>query len=201
MSSPAKIIAAEDVEDGSDDAQKKRAAAGGGTSVEATSPSLQLPGATTMVPVCAPSNLPGNYTFDAVHEGVVFPVTVPAGGVKAGQTFMVPFAPSPESLAVPVYAVQAEAVAVEGTPLLGGSGGGGAGGSVVVAATVWESNGTFYGRWKDGLCDCCVFGCCHPSLLNAICFPQILMGQVRKKICPLIFVHGLLSFCSTVSHM
>ena len=20
------------------------------------------------------------------------------------------------------------------------------------------------GRWKDGLCDCCVFGCCHPAL-------------------------------------
>ena len=24
------------------------------------------------------------------------------------------------------------------------------------------------GRWKDGLCDCCRFGCCHPSLWMAL---------------------------------
>jgi len=24
------------------------------------------------------------------------------------------------------------------------------------------------GRWKDGLCDCCMFGCCHPALWMAM---------------------------------
>jgi hypothetical protein len=38
-----------------------------------------------------------------------------------------------------------------------------------------------HGRWKDGLCDCCRFGPCHPSLWNAICCPQILMGQILTR--------------------
>lgn len=37
------------------------------------------------------------------------------------------------------------------------------------------------GSWKDGLCDCCKFGLCHPSLWNACCFPQILMAQVLTR--------------------
>jgi hypothetical protein len=184
MSSPAQIIAAEDLDGGG-----KKGRNGEPSSSSAPSSELQ-PGAVTMVPVHAPSNLPGNYTFDAVHDGVVFPVTVPQGGVKAGQTFMVPFVPTDESrtaaAAIPVYAVEAvEVVATEVTPLTTTTGGGRAG-SAVVAATVWESNGTFYGRWKDGLCDCCSYGCCHPSLLNSVCFPQLLMGQVRPP--PLRFV-------------
>ena len=24
------------------------------------------------------------------------------------------------------------------------------------------------GRWKDGLCDCCKLGCCHPTLCLAM---------------------------------
>lgn len=38
------------------------------------------------------------------------------------------------------------------------------------------------GVWKDGLCECCKFGPCHPMLLNAICFPQILMAQVLTRL-------------------
>jgi Cys-rich protein (TIGR01571 family) len=37
------------------------------------------------------------------------------------------------------------------------------------------------GSWKDGLCDCFKFGIFHPSLLNACCCPQILMGQVLTR--------------------
>jgi len=37
------------------------------------------------------------------------------------------------------------------------------------------------GVWKDGLCDCCTFGPCHPSFLNAWIFPQILMAQVLTR--------------------
>ena len=38
------------------------------------------------------------------------------------------------------------------------------------------------GDWKDGLCECCTYSCCHPSLLNAWCFPQILMAQVLTRL-------------------
>lgn len=173
MSSPARIVVAEDLEGGE-----------GGKNEKNYGGALQSPGAVAVVPIHAPSDLPENYTFDAVHDGVVFPVTVPEGGVKAGQTFMVPFVPTDN--VVPVYAVVAEeVVATEVTPLTerispaSGGGGGHPTSTVVTTATVWQSNGTVYGRWKDGLCDCCSFGCCHPSLLNAMCFPQLLMGQVR----------------------
>uniref|UniRef100_A0A7S2IA07 Uncharacterized protein n=1 Tax=Helicotheca tamesis TaxID=374047 RepID=A0A7S2IA07_9STRA len=36
-------------------------------------------------------------------------------------------------------------------------------------------------RWKDGLCDCCKYGCCHPHFLCAWCFPALLMGQVLTR--------------------
>jgi hypothetical protein len=193
MSTPAQIIVADDLNGGK---EKNGMNYGGGgdklasSSSSSSSPSAPIssvlfpqPGtAVSIVPIVAPSNLPENYSFDAVHDGVVFPVTVPVGGVRVGQTFMVPFLPLADA-----YAVEAvEVVATEVTPLTttglvggGTDGGGGHRSTVVTTATIWESNGTSYGRWKDGLCDCCSFGCCHPSLLNSICFPQLLMGQVR----------------------
>ncbi|EJK53062.1 hypothetical protein THAOC_27570 [Thalassiosira oceanica] len=45
---------------------------------------------------------------------------------------------------------------------LGGGGDGGGGGGGVPASVVPQ------GRWKDGLCDCCTFGCFHPALWMAI---------------------------------
>jgi Cys-rich protein (TIGR01571 family) len=39
-----------------------------------------------------------------------------------------------------------------------------------------------HGQWKDGICDCCTFGIFHPSLLNACCFPQLLMAQVLTRL-------------------
>lgn len=38
------------------------------------------------------------------------------------------------------------------------------------------------GHWKDDLCACCSYGAFHPSLWNAICFPQILMAQVLTRL-------------------
>jgi Cys-rich protein (TIGR01571 family) len=49
--------------------------------------------ATTMVEVKAPATLNAGYTFNAIYEGVTFPVVVPAGGVTEGQTLFVPFEP------------------------------------------------------------------------------------------------------------
>ncbi|KAL7548879.1 hypothetical protein ACHAWF_012142 [Thalassiosira exigua] len=38
------------------------------------------------------------------------------------------------------------------------------------------------GRWRDGLCDCCQFGCCHSVLWNAWCCPLILVGQTMTRL-------------------
>ena len=38
-----------------------------------------------------------------------------------------------------------------------------------------------YGRWNDYLCDCCAYGCCHPSFFNAVFFPRILIAQIMTR--------------------
>lgn len=38
-----------------------------------------------------------------------------------------------------------------------------------------------YGKWKDDLCNCCSFGPFHPSFLNAMCCPLLLLGQVMTR--------------------
>ena len=38
------------------------------------------------------------------------------------------------------------------------------------------------GEWKDGLCECCRFSPCHPSLLNAIFCKPILLGQILTRL-------------------
>mmetsp|Transcript_15227 Transcript_15227/g.35234 ORF Transcript_15227/g.35234 Transcript_15227/m.35234 type:complete len:268 (-) Transcript_15227:174-977(-) len=50
------------------------------------------------------------------------------------------------------------------------------GGGGVSASAVPE------GRWKDGLCDCCMFGCCHPALWMGICCRLALLGQVQNRL-------------------
>lgn len=37
------------------------------------------------------------------------------------------------------------------------------------------------GHWKDGLCDCCMFGCCHPSCCIAAFCQPILWGQIMTR--------------------
>eukprot|EP00542_Grammatophora_oceanica_P019193 CAMPEP_0194028644 /NCGR_PEP_ID=MMETSP0009_2-20130614/2562_1 /TAXON_ID=210454 /ORGANISM="Grammatophora oceanica, Strain CCMP 410" /LENGTH=299 /DNA_ID=CAMNT_0038668089 /DNA_START=129 /DNA_END=1028 /DNA_ORIENTATION=- len=36
-------------------------------------------------------------------------------------------------------------------------------------------------RWRDGLCDCCRFGCCHAMCCLGFCFEPLLMGQVATR--------------------
>lgn len=38
------------------------------------------------------------------------------------------------------------------------------------------------GRWKDSLCDCCRFGCCHPVCCNAYFCQLLLLGQVMTRL-------------------
>ena len=48
-----------------------------------------------------------------------------------------------------------------------------------VAAAAQDPHMIPRGRWRDGLCDCCRFGCCHPQCcLTCWCGPCAL-GQVR----------------------
>lgn len=101
-----------------------------------------------MVEVEAPGTLNAGYTFQATYNGVVFPVTVPPGGVQEGQKIIVPFTN--------------QGTTSELTPLA----------AIDTAPR---------GHWKDGLCDCFKFGCCHPALWNAFFCPQILMGQILTR--------------------
>ena len=134
-----------------------------------------------MVRVTAPSNLEGGYTFDAVYNGEVFPVTVPAGGVRSGQSFEVPFVPINKAVAVAtVVDLPEDEATSETAPMLrtaqsadGSDAGGGAGNSNPRTVPL--------GEFKTGLCDCFQHGFLHPSVLNAWCCPQILMAQVLTR--------------------
>lgn len=77
------------------------------------------------------------YIFWATWGDSSFPVKVPAGGVKAGQTLRVPLMNS--------HLVERR------------------------------------GKWKDGLCSCFRFGFFHPHLWIAWVCPQILLGQILKR--------------------
>jgi Cys-rich protein (TIGR01571 family) len=159
MSTPARIIQADEVNHG--DRRKAK-----------NYPPAMLPPSNQMVEVTAPSALMGGYTFDAVHDGQVFTVTIPEGGVKAGETFLVPFHPDQDNIMIvnaePVLPSNAPS---EVTPML----------PPLHSQQPQQMMLVWTGAWKDGLCDCCSNGCCHPSLLNAWCFPQILMGQVLTR--------------------
>lgn len=131
------------------------------------------------VQVIAPSTLEEGYTFDAVHDGYVFPVTVPQGGVKAGESFSVPFVPPPEDAVVEtIFHAEAIPIATEVTPMLPTTS---TNESAATMYTITSSSTAPLGHWRDGLCDCCAPGCCHASCLNALCFRQILMGQVLVR--------------------
>lgn len=75
----------------------------------------------------------------------------PPGGVTEGQRFVVPL---PPDAAKPM---------ATSTPLVG------------------DASGAPRYQWKDGLCDCFRLGCFHPSLLNALFCPQLLMAQVATR--------------------
>jgi len=38
------------------------------------------------------------------------------------------------------------------------------------------------GGWKNGLCDCCIHGCCHAHFWLGLCFPQCLLAQVMVRL-------------------
>eukprot|EP00804_Cyclotella_cryptica_P019578 CCRYP_014326-RA/>CCRYP_014326-RA protein AED:0.45 eAED:0.45 QI:0/-1/0/1/-1/1/1/0/346 len=108
----------------------------------------------TNVQVIAPATLNAGYTFDAMYDGVTFTVTVPDGGVVKGQRFIVPFSPP---IAEPVVGVPS------GRRQRG------------------EDGGIPIGVWRDGLCNCCAHGPCHPHFLNSWFCRSILVGQLLTR--------------------
>jgi hypothetical protein len=38
------------------------------------------------------------------------------------------------------------------------------------------------GDWDDHYCDCCDYGCCHPSFCMALFFPRLLLGQIMTRL-------------------
>jgi len=53
------------------------------------------------------------------------------------------------------------------------------------------------GRWKDGLCDCFNYGCCHAQLWLSFLCPEIAMGQVMQRM-RLTWLGGLVESHSRV---
>mmetsp|Transcript_10790 Transcript_10790/g.16219 ORF Transcript_10790/g.16219 Transcript_10790/m.16219 type:complete len:197 (-) Transcript_10790:2444-3034(-) len=41
---------------------------------------------------------------------------------------------------------------------------------------------TTIGKWRDPLCSCYKYGCCHPLFLNACCCQQILLAQIMTRL-------------------
>ena len=116
----------------------------------------------TNVQVIAPATLNAGYTFDAVYEGNTFTVSVPDGGVVKGQRFIVPFIP-------PVEATIIETALLNPPHNRGGGGG------------IRGEDDIPTGVWRDSLCDCCKFGPCHPSFLNAWFCRPILIAQLLTR--------------------
>jgi Cys-rich protein (TIGR01571 family) len=52
---------------------------------------------------------------------------------------------------------------------------------IISEASTGDAHNVPSGRWRDGLCDCCTFGCCHPvCCLTYWCYPCSL-GQVLHR--------------------
>ena len=60
-----------------------------------------------------------------------------------------------------------------------------------------SNNNPNHGTWNSGLCACCKYGCCHPALWCACCFPMLFMGQVRVVcVCVCVFFKHLVRLYS-----
>jgi PLAC8 family len=44
-----------------------------------------------------------------------------------------------------------------------------------------DNDDEYLAFWKDGLFDCFKYGVCHPTVVNSLCCPQLLMGQILTR--------------------
>lgn len=119
-----------------------------------TPDNVQPAAATALISVVAPATLPEGYLMDVQVDGrgQTFSVKVPPGGVEEGQSFQVTI----EGRSSEDAFQNAVSVAIPRV-------------SVPV------------GAWRDGMCDCFRFGCCHPAFWNAFCCTAILIAQVMTR--------------------
>jgi len=126
-------------------------------------PETSIPAATgqALLSVVAPATLPEGYTMDVQvgGRGQLYTVKVPPGGVEEGQTFEVKIEGRATS------SNNAAGVAEED----------------LNRAVALPRVSVPVGSWRDGLCDCCRFGCCHPVFWNAFCCSPILTAQVMTR--------------------
>jgi len=119
--------------------------------------------------VISPATLEGGATFEAQVDGITFMVTVPEGGVGAGDDFEVPYPTKAASVEQPPEAPITTAVPIAGTAY-----------EVAEASTnAVNAYDIPTGKWRFGLCDC-FEACCCPCLMGWCCTP-ILMGQVMQR--------------------
>ncbi|KAL3809311.1 hypothetical protein ACHAXA_008710 [Cyclostephanos tholiformis] len=139
----------------------------------------------TNVQVIAPATLVAGYTFDAMYEGVTFSVVVPEGGVIKGQRFIVPFIPTPTAVAVGASSSSSSSSSSSDPRDVGNEEDGGGGNNPIRrrhgGGGRTREVGNPGGIWRDGLCDCCRFGPCHPHLLFALFLKPILIGQLLTR--------------------
>ena len=131
-----------------------------------------------MVAVPAPDDLEAGYTFDASHNGKIFRVTVPAGGVKRGDRIIVII---PETCdRIPVASPVVQPSMHMAIPAF----------SVVTGEECLTSNSIVsdplaavpIGRWREGFCDCCQHGCAEPTCCLAFWCNGMALGQVMTRL-------------------
>ena len=137
---------------------------------------LTLKDTSQLVPVAAPADLEAGYTFDASHNGKIFRVTVPEGGVKMGDHIMVSM-PENSDNSVPVASPVVQDMAIPG-----------------FLAVTYEEGMTRdpfvadplaagpIGHWREGFCDCCRHGCAEPTCCLAFWCNGMALGQVMTRL-------------------
>lgn len=104
----------------------------------------------------------------------------PAGGVKEGQPFWVPYSASLADM----RGVGTSIIMTEGTSLLSSYGSYSTPVDPYLSGTAGRppSKPKAFGGWSTSLWDCCRHGPCHPVLCNAACCPMILAAQVMTRL-------------------
>lgn len=108
------------------------------------------------VQVTAPSDLQEGYQLNVRVDGRNALITVPHGGVRKGDTFVGPvqFLDDDDN--------NNKAEEEEGAER--------------------EGDGIPVGSWRHGICDCCVYGLCHPLWIMSCYGPSLALAQVQTRL-------------------
>jgi len=113
----------------------------------------------------SPKETYSSIASETVEDAKVMVEVIAPATLKAGYTFDAQY----EGVTFPV--VVPEGGVVQGQKLI-----------VPFDPKVSYESTTATGAWKDGLCDCARYGIFHPTFINALCCPLILLGQVMTRL-------------------